>query len=183
MKAKNIVIYVVVALLLVGGTFLITKNIYDKKTDNKQDTNNTVQLNPGEISELKEYTGDIPEFNIPVRGLYDGTFNDNVLKTTGIKVYEFSGNVKYSWGYVQQDYVGIKFSDVLDYYKITDFETLELNDYNGATIRFNKNQITDKSFIILKRNGKVMVEPFAGFIDFNYLYNYSMEDVLSMTFK
>ena len=47
MKAKNIVIYVVVALLLVGGTFLITKNIYDKKTDNKQDTNNTVQLNPG----------------------------------------------------------------------------------------------------------------------------------------
>ena len=178
MKVKNIIICVCVALLLIVGTFLITKSIYNKKVDVAYS-----KLKAGEISELKKYSGEIPNFSIRLRGLYTGSFSDEDLKNSNIEVYEFDGCVKYTWGTVEHTYIGFKFKDLLAYKDINNYDRIEFIDINDLSVNYNKDDITDNSFIIIARNGGPIVEQFVGFLDFNYYYNYSVESLLTVVFK
>ncbi len=184
MKAKNIIIYVVILLVVACGTFFVTKSIYDKKTPTSIDEgHNKKALEGGTTADMVEYTGEIPDFAMPVRGSYTGTFTDEDLKSSGIKVYQFQGSLKIFFGDIESKFIGIKFKDFLDYYNIADYSKVKFNDFNRLSVTYLKEEVTDNAYLIIKRGETQMVEKFLGFVDFTYAYNYSIEGVLSAIFE
>ena len=187
MNKKNIVLYIIVFLIGFGISFGITTLLDNNKKDNKdskvaENYDTKKLLSGGQVGVLNEYTGEIPDFAMPVRGSYTGTFTDEDLKSSGIKVYEFQGSLKFFFGDVESKYIGIKFKDFLDYYHIENYTKVTFNDFNRLTVAYIPEEVDDNAFLIIKRGEKPIVDKFLAFVDFTYAYNYSIEAVLSVVF-
>ena len=175
-KTKTIIIYILIAVVSACITFTITLYIY-KNNKNIVGENHT---KPYEVSLIKDYTEELPEFTVVIRGGYTTSITNRDLDN--IKVYEFYGDEIYNWGFIERKYVGFKLKDYLNTKNMNDFEKIEFKGKGSTSIIYEKDEITEDAFIIIYCDGEQLDENSVSFINFDYDYKYSIEGLIGMEF-
>lgn len=180
MKKKHIIIGI--ALIVVSSliTYYITANSYKNKNINKDFIDSIAKdekLEPGTY-DFTTSTKNMPDFRLSIKGIHTKTITKEDL--SDVKLYDFKGKIAYSWGSLASDYTGIKFKDFLTAIGINDYKEIVLIGNGNIVVSFAKEEITDESYIVFYRDNEKILNYSLNFIDFNFLYNYSIEGLVEI---
>ena len=145
MKLKNIISISLCVVLFVCGC----------------SNNKTFDAKIGEIQDLKVVDKKVPKFVIDLKGLYDGQITEEDLE--GLKMYDFIADVTAydidpdSVVY-HENWSGYKLTDVLAAKEISDYDSIDFKSVGGLTVRYKKEEVSDKMYLIFYRNDKLLSE-------------------------
>ncbi len=179
MKSKsNITPIVVLSAMVVVLACLCIGLFLTRNTGNSSQGNKNVG-----VYNLKETDTKLPTFEMRVNGDYSGLINDQFVKEDKIKVYEFDATIDNGWDKVTNTYIGIRLNDLLDFYQLSNFTSVDFVSLNQITIKYISTEIKDDTFIVFYKDGKLITDtgrPMLLAVDYNY--RYSLEDVIDMNF-
>lgn len=168
-KQTTIIICIIAIILIAVGCIIVFGNKASEKG---------FQLNENEIANIKKSDKKLPKFSIQIHGIYSGTITNESLEKEGIQVYEFDAGINNGWDVVTNHYAGVKLKDVLEIAQIEDFTDIEFNSSNKIFTVYNKEEITDKTYLVFLRDGKPIKEgePVT-LLSADYHYRFSLENV------
>lgn len=173
---KAIIGVIVIIFIVVGFIYLIL----NKQTDSKI-AHSGSRLSAKEISGVKEYKGNIPEFSITISGAHIGEVTNENLSKMSVLVYKFDAGIDNGWETVTNEYVGIKVKELLDASDITNFTEVTFEATNKASITYFKNEITDNMYIVFMKDGKAISDKkTAMLLATDYDYNYSLKELTNI---
>lgn len=160
----SLIIVLVIGTICIRGIFSNPKievGVRDLKTyDKEQLPNFTITIgNPNAKDPLVITKEDIIEKNVVA--------------------YEFKGSIDNNWKIVENDYVGIRLTDLFEAYDVTykdlDIDFYELESYN---VKYNKDEINEDMFLIFSKDGEHIgnIEPIA-MMSFRHKWNRSLADI------
>ncbi len=175
-KNVSIIVVLIVIVIALAGTciYLLTKN---------NDDNTVYEGKAHEINNLVETDKKLPTFSVTVSGDYTGLINNQFVKEDSIKVYEFDATIDNGWDAVTNKYVGIRLNDLIKYYQLDNFTTIDFSSLDDISIKYLKKDITDNTFLVFYKDGKLIDNtgrPMLLAVD--YEYRYSLENVFDMKF-
>lgn len=177
-KIKNILLIILSILVIIFGVLYFAKIHYTNQFDNKVDENLPVH----EVSEHILNTYKLKELTIIVNGKSEATISDYDIVNGNIPIYEFDAAIETSWDVKRDTYVGVKLSDVLNLKNIKDYEGIEFYGKGGRGVAYSKEELDNsKSYLVVTRNGKDIGDARVTLLIVDYNYNYSVEDLASMT--
>lgn len=172
---KAIIGIIMVTLIVAGGI-----GIFIKTKDSRVAFANS-KLSAKEIANVKEYTENIPDFEITISGAYTGKVTKDDLAKMSILVYQFDAGIDNGWETVTNEYVGIKVKELLDASDITDFTEVTFEATNKASITYFKDEITDNMYIVFMKDGKAISDKkTAMLLATDYDYNYSLKELTNI---
>lgn len=148
---------------------------------------NSVEMVANDIINLEEFRGDIPEFGVLLVGVDYYFIDNNFIEENEIKVYEFDGALDNGFDVVKNHYVGIKLLDIIKMDDFKDFEKVlfasKVDDEESHYVTYDISAVSDKTFIILSRDGKsISNEETVSLISFDYDYRSSIENLTMISF-
>ena len=183
MKKRNIIIVILIVVVILIS-FLYLKTKLDNNCPKNSSKNSNPAAVPHSVANVKESNIDLPEFNVVVRGLYSGNITNKDILEKGIKIYNFDASATYNWGFMFNNYIGIKLSDVLTQMNYNNYNEIVFVGNNGKlNITFKKEEITDKAFLVFYVYGEKIGNNDISYIDFGYLYNYAIEGLFEIILK
>lgn len=145
---KKVLIITLLSLFLISGC-----NNKENQNENKKQYDAKI----GEIQNLKETNKTIPDFVIDIKGIEDGSITKEDLND--IKVYDFDVDVTAydldpASDVYRENWTGVKVSDVLKKKGIEKFDSIDFKSTGNLTVRYNKEEINDKLYLVFYRNGE-----------------------------
>lgn len=170
MKNKKIINIVIVCVVLIGAILLLLSLINNKGNITKKSN---------QITDLKETKiGALEDLAIVIDGDYTGiVINEDIEK---MKAYEFDATYDNGWTVEKNHYIGIRLKDAFEYLSITDYEKVVFTSKGLVRVTYEKSDITDDTYLIIKRDGDFIDGRIFNVISFDKDYNYSLYDLRSI---
>ncbi len=171
---KAIIGIIAISLIIVGGIIFFV----NKKNNPQLVYSNNSKLSAKEVSGVKEYKGNFPEFELTITGSIMSNITNVNLAKMSVLVYEFDAGIDNGWETVTNHYVGIKLKELLDASHITEFNELTFEATNYASITYFKEDITDDIYLVFTKDGKnINSDKNVMLLATDRDYNYSLKDV------
>lgn len=178
-KSKIVMLVAIIELIIIivlSVVEIIVPNV-------KKEDGNYIFLKSYEVSELRKIDYELPDFTIVVTGIYDGTITNIDLEKNDIPVYEFDAGMQTSWAIMTDRYVGVKLVDVFDTLGLTNFKDVKMYAPGKIELTYDAEEIDDKMFFVFERAGEPIGEANVSLLATQYDYNYSVENLVKLTFE
>lgn len=175
-KSMPAIIGLIILVIILAGVcvFLLTKK---EKEVTEYDGKGREVLN------IQESTKKIPNFSVNVLGDYTGIINDEFIIEDGIKMYDFEAAVDTGWHIVKEQYTGVRLRDLIKYYQLENFVSVDFTSLDKITIQYLNSEITDNCFLVFYKDGKLITNtgrPMLLAVDYDI--RFSLKDVIDMNF-
>lgn len=172
---------VVIATILIIALVIVLIFIIPRDKHSKAKPTN---VNYGEVANLKDYKGNVPDFTLEITGTYKGTVTNETLKQLEVPIYEFDANINNGWDLEINHYRGIKLKDLLERMGFTEYASIKFNAHQHKTVEYNKDVIDDKLYLIFYTDRKAsQTDHTLSLLSIDKLYEYSVEELANMVFS
>ena len=179
MKKTYLIIITILTLLSIS-LFIIL--VVTKKATKYCMSDNKYNNELHNVLNIKNYAGEIEDFRIFVNGEYSDEITGEFINNEKIQVYEFDAVINDSWTIHKDHYIGVKLLDVLNK-KGFHYNNITFSTEGLLSVTYTESQITDKTYLVFKRNGKSINDGKVALLSVDFNYKYSIENLYKITIQ